>query len=74
MAQAAVIARTLVGQGAQGHAHLTGTAVLDVHHPGMEPSLEGGGSQGIGPVVKVLWAICIGFGLLGAEGQGPSII
>jgi hypothetical protein len=71
--QAAVTARTLAGELARGHTHFIGTTVLDVHYPGVEPGREGSGSQGIGPVVKALWAICAGLGLPGIEGQGSPI-
>lgn len=74
VAQAAVTARTLAGQLARGHAHLIGTAALHIHHPGVQAGMEGGGSQCVGPMVKALRAICTGLGLLGAEGQGPSVI
>lgn len=74
VAQPRVIARALSGQLAQGHTHLVGTTILDIHFPGMQSSLEGGSRQGIGPVIKALWAICIGLRLLGIEGQGPLII
>lgn len=57
VAQAAGIARTLSGQLIRGHTHFISTTVFNIHYPGMEPRMEGSGSQGIGPVVKAFWVI-----------------